>query len=85
MPISQFEEHNALQQSSKELADLERKFRAPARKDPDKRSQWFNSQQSINKIQTWEFRISTFQYVPDPKLERFGDLLEKTIEYIQSF
>lgn len=72
VPTSQFAEHNALQQSSKELADLERDFRVQPRKDPDQRSEWFNSQQSIKKRKDWVFGMSRFQYIPDPKLEGFG-------------
>jgi hypothetical protein len=72
VPSNQFAEHYALKKSSKDLAELEREFRAQNRKFPDLRSQWFSSQLSINKTQNWEFGMSRFQYIPDTKLEGFG-------------
>jgi hypothetical protein len=57
------------------LAELEREFRAQNRRHPESRSQWFNSPLSINKTQNWEFVLSRFQYITDPKLEGFGNFV----------
>lgn len=63
--------YNAIQQASKDLADLEKENRAQNRKDLDERFPWFKNQQSFNKTEKWEFGMSSFQYTPDPTLDRF--------------